>query len=98
MRMLLATMLWIPLVAMGQPRPLEIDPNTKIEGGADAPGSGAGVRPDRKLDPTEPERAPAERTEKIDPKEDKPISARKPQEVDREREAEAARGETAKTR
>jgi hypothetical protein len=30
-----------PLVAMGAERPVEIDPNTKIQGGADVRGSGA---------------------------------------------------------
>jgi hypothetical protein len=96
MRWLLVTVLLMPLIALGQQRPTEIDPNTKIEGGADAPGSGAGIGPDRKLDPAEPEREPTVRTEKIDPKEDKPISARRPQDVNREREEEAAKGETAK--
>ena len=96
MQWLLATVLLMPLIALAQQRPAEIDPNTKIEGGADAPGSGAGIRPDRKLDPAEPQREPAVQTDKIDPKEDKPISARRPQDVNRGREEEAAKGETAK--
>jgi hypothetical protein len=43
-----------PLVALGAERPVEIDPNTKIQGGADVGGSGAnagaGAKTDNKIE------------------------------------------------
>jgi hypothetical protein len=73
---------WEALAA--QP-PLEIDPNTKIQGGADQRGSsaaaGAGMRRDGKMD-TESRVGPpgnnAQRPDKIDPDKDRPFSERKP--------------------
>lgn len=82
------------LPAFAQDRPIEIDPNTRIQGGADVRGSGAnagaGAKPDDKI----------ENNPRIDPdnsghEKDKPISERKPQ--DREPE-DAAKGETARPR
>jgi hypothetical protein len=74
-------------MAGAQQRPAaEIDPNTKIQGGADLPGSGAaagaGTRSDNKPD-AEPR--PAERRRDVaqpekERPEDKPISERKPYE------------------
>jgi hypothetical protein len=79
---------------MGQQRPPDIDPNTKIEGGADVRGSGAnaGVEKKEALE-TRSEHAEPEKAER---EKDKPISARKPQE-ERERES-AAKGESAPKR
>jgi hypothetical protein len=73
-------------LAAAQQRPVEIDPNTKIQGGADLPGSGAaagaGARSDNKPD-ADPR--PAERRRDVTQPEkerqaDKPISERKPYE------------------
>ena len=65
-------------LAQEQERRLEIDPNTKIEGGADVRGSGANAgasaRPDNKTEG----KAPVEEHKQIE--KDKPISERKPQE------------------
>jgi hypothetical protein len=83
---------------------VEIDPNTRIQGGADLRGSGAnagaGARPDG-AQPAQPEdklEAPARVEERgnvagpdrIDPEKDKPISAREPQEREREDAAQGA--------
>ena len=76
-------------MAGGQQRPVEIDPNTKIQGGADLPGSsaaaGAGSRSDSK--PTAGPRANDDdrRRDVAEPEkgtrpEDKPFTARKPSE------------------
>ena len=73
-------------MAAAQQRPAEIDPNTKIQGGADLPGSGAaagaGARSDNR---PEAEPMPAERRRDVAQPEkerpqDKPISERKPHE------------------
>jgi hypothetical protein len=103
MRALLALSCFVAIQAVAQQQPTEIDPNTKIHGGADVRGSGADAGAGSRVE-TEPRRdeSPANiaRPEPLDPKEDKPISARKPQEREREREREregdAAKGETAK--
>jgi hypothetical protein len=87
----------VPVVAQDR---LEIDPNTKIQGGADMRGSGAsagaGARPDNEIEsgPRLEERRNVARPDKDDPKEDKPISERKPRE--REPEEGAAKGGTAR--
>jgi hypothetical protein len=94
--------LFIALPAMAEQRPIDIDPNTRIEGGADPRGSGAKAgeapRTDPNLDTRPHERETVVNPRKIDPKEDKPTSARKPQDLEREREHDAARGETARQR
>ena len=67
--------------------PLEIDPNTRIQGGADMRGSGAaagaGARRDDKMD-TEPRVEPpgnnVQRPGQSESDKDKPISERKPTE------------------
>lgn len=70
------------LNAGAQERPPDVDPNTKIEGGADLRGSGAeagaSAVPHDKNDKnmTQPE--------KRDPEKDKPISERRPQERERQ--------------
>ena len=77
--------------AQGAQPPLEIDPNTRIQGGADPRGSGAaagaGVRRDNKMD-TEPRDEPpgtnVPRPDKTEPDRDQPISERKPREDDRQ--------------
>jgi hypothetical protein len=90
----------LPLTLCAAEPPVDVDPNTKTEGGADLRGSGAnagsGARSDDKLEDgtrlgrSEPPR-PAERGDVAGPdtaaaEKDKPISARKP----RERELEDA--------
>lgn len=103
MRALLALSCFFTFQAVAQQQPTEIDPNTKIQGGADMRGSGANAGTGGRV-VAEPRRddAPGSlgRPEPLDPKEDKPISARKPQEQERERERErardAAKGETAR--
>lgn len=86
--------LGLVLPAVAQERRPEIDPNTKIEGGADVRGSGANAgagRPESRIENNtriEPDKKAPER--------DKPISERKPQE--RERDDEPAKGETAPQR
>lgn len=79
-------------------RPLDVDPNTKIEGGADLRGSGAnagaGARTDNKgdVEPRAPEeRGSVARPDKTEPDKDKPISERKPQERELE---DASKGAT----
>ena len=91
------------LTVFAQQRPIEIDPNTKIQGGADLRESGgnagAGAQSDDKPqvgDRTESEpridqRGDVARPEKTDPLRDKPVSARETQQRDRE---EGARGGT----
>ena len=105
MRALLALLSFFAFPAVAQQQPAEIDPNTKIQGGADIRGSGANAGTGNRLE-TEPRRGEAPgtiaRPEPLEPKEEKPISARKPQEQERERQRErenagdAAKGETAK--
>jgi hypothetical protein len=83
------------LMGAGTESPLDIDPNTKIQGGADVRGSGANAGAD-----AQSEKKPTLENEKRDEiarpdarsdEKDKPISERKP----RERESEdASRGET----
>jgi hypothetical protein len=77
-------------LAAAQQRPVEIDPNTKIQGGADLPGSGAsagaGARSDSR---PEAEPMPAERRRDVaqpekERQEDKPISERKPYEPEQQ--------------
>jgi hypothetical protein len=83
---------------------VEIDPNTRIQGGADLRGSGAnagaGAQPDS-AQPAQPEgkletparveeRGSVAGPDRIDPDKDKPISARKPQEREREDAAQGA--------
>jgi hypothetical protein len=67
--------------------PLEIDPNTRIQGGADVRGSGAaagaGMRRDDKMDTGPRVGSPAnniERPENSESDKDQPISERKPTE------------------
>lgn len=100
MRALLAFVCFLSVQAVAQQRPVEIDPNTRIQGGADVRGSGAKAGAEPRTDPNlgvRPHDSDAvANPQKVDPKEDKPISARKPPDLDREREQDAARGETAK--
>jgi hypothetical protein len=85
--------------AAAEPR-IEIDPNTKIQGGADVRSSGAnagaGAQSDDKIESKprlEEERGNVAGPDKSGPEKDKPISERKPQEREPE---DAARGETAR--
>jgi hypothetical protein len=84
---------------------VEIDPNTKIEGGADVRGSGAnagaGARSDNKIEsesrverreePREDERGNVAGPDRTAAEKDKPVSARKPQERELE---DASKGAT----
>ena len=77
--------------ALAAEPPLEIDPNTRIQGGADPRGSGAaagaGIRRDNKMD-TEPRVEPpgnnVPRPDKTEADKDKPFAERKPREDDRQ--------------
>ena len=91
MRLFLFLLIGWSLLAFGQQRPRDIDPNTRIEGGADVRSSGANAGAGRSTeDKLEPEKAPPpSRSEprieqRRDPDPDKPISERKPQERDEE--------------
>lgn len=95
--LLLIFIAW-PLALWAAEAPVDIDPNTKTEGGADLRGSGAnaggGARSDDRIkDGTRFERSepprPAERGDVAGPdaaaaEKDKPISARKPREPELE--------------
>ena len=93
----------LAFAATAQERPGEIDPNTKIQGGADVRGSGASAGAGAQTESrTEAEKPPfsappavhsPERIDRSDAAKDKPISERKPQERARE---DASQGETAK--
>ena len=67
-------------------QPSDVDPNTKIEGGADLRGSGAaagaGAGPDKKIENPQ---------DKRDLEKEKPTSERKPQEREREEADKAER-------
>jgi hypothetical protein len=100
MRAILAfVLLTCASVAPAQQRPPEIDPNTKIEGGADLRSSGAnaggGASTDDRLK-TEKARSPTHDKSRIDERgnvagpesdaeKDKPISERKPKQEEHER-------------
>ena len=95
------------LAAVAAERPLDIDPNTKTQGGADLRGSGAnagaGAQSDNKIETNKSRAEPADESrghergnvagpDKSGPEKDQPISERKP----REREPEdASKGGTA---
>ena len=79
MRLFLALLLAWSAFAHGQQRPRDIDPNTKIEGGADVRSSGANAGAGTSTrDKTEPEKSPPRSRGEPDP--DKPTSERKPRE------------------
>jgi hypothetical protein len=95
-------------VAFGAERPLDIDPNTKTQGGADLRGSGAnagaGAQSDNKIETDKSraesvdetrvhERGTVAGPDKSAPEKDKPISERKPQERELE---DASKGASAK--
>jgi len=81
-------------LAQEQPvRPTEIDPNTRIEGGADLRGSGAGAgagaRDEEKRQADKSPVQPRDEPEQNRPGQDKPISERKPRQSE-----DAPKGET----
>jgi hypothetical protein len=86
--------------AFAQDKPVEIDPNTKIQGGADVPASagsaGAGARTDNRMEsePRVEQRGEVAEPDRARIEKDKPISARKPEEP--RPEDDAAKGESAK--
>lgn len=77
------------VAAVAAERPVEIDPNTRIQGGADVRGSGAnagaGAQTDTRIEADKSGAGASSevrgeaRTDKSDPEKDKPISERKPQ-------------------
>jgi hypothetical protein len=96
----LALLLLISPMAFAQERPVEVDPNTKIQGGADVPASagtaGAGARTDNRMEsePRVEQRGEVAGPDRARVEKEKPISARKPEEP--RPEDDAAKGETAK--
>lgn len=99
MSLLALLLLFIP-VASAQQRPTDIDPNTKIQGGADVPASagtaGAGARTDNRMEsePRVENRGEVAGPDRARIEKEKPVSARKPEEP--RPEDDAAKGETAK--
>ena len=97
---LLALLLLFTSMAWAQQRPVEIDPNTKIQGGADVPASagsaGAGARSDNRMqsEPRAEQRGEVAGPDRARIDKEKPTSARKPEEP--RPEDDAAKGETAK--
>jgi hypothetical protein len=91
MRFALVTLVFGCCGAFAAQPPLEVDPNTKIHGGADPRGSGAaagaGMRRDNKMD-TEPRVDPpgnnVPRPDKTEADKDKPFAERKPRDDDRQ--------------
>ena len=83
---LLAFLLLIAPMVWAQERPLEVDPNTKIQGGADVPASagtaGAGARTDNRMEsePRTEQRGEVAGPDRARIDKEKPISARKPEE------------------
>ena len=76
--------------ALAAESPREIDPNTRIEGGAQTENRNEAEKPPLSAPPTVP--APEKRdSDRSDADKDKAISERKPQERERE---DASRGET----
>ena len=96
----LAVLLLVTQMVFAQERPTEIDPNTKIQGGADVPASagtaGAGARTDnrRESEPRVEQRGEVAGPDRARIDKEKPISARKPEEP--RPEDDTAKGETAK--
>jgi hypothetical protein len=96
----LGLLLLISPMAFAQERPVEVDPNTKIQGGADVPASagtaGAGARTDNRMEsePRVEQRGEVAGPDRARVEKEKPISARKPEEP--RPEDDAAKGETAK--
>lgn len=84
---------------LAEERPVEIDQNTKIQGGADVRGSGAqagsGARSDNKVEgetrASEDRRRDVAQPDKAERLEDKPISERRPREPEPQ---SPARGDT----
>jgi hypothetical protein len=97
---LLPLLLLLSPMAFAQERPMEVDPNTKIQGGADMPASagtaGAGARTDNRMEsePRVEQRGEVAGPDRARVEKEKPISARKPEEP--RPEDDAAKGETAK--
>jgi hypothetical protein len=79
MRSLLFLLL-LPLSALAADKPIDIDPNTKIQGGADVRGSGANAGTGANVE--EPKKEDAEIKPKEKDEKDKPTSERKPREAD----------------
>jgi hypothetical protein len=98
--LLLPLLLLLSPMAFAQERPTEVDPNTKIQGGADLPASagtaGAGARTDNRMEsePRVEQRGEVAGPDRARVEKEKPISARKPEEP--RPEDDAAKGETAK--
>ena len=97
---LLPVLILVSSMVWAQERPQEVDPNTKIQGGADVPPSagtaGAGARTDNRMEsePRAEQRGEVAGPDGARMDKEKPISARKPEES--RPEDDAAKGETAK--
>ena len=82
MRLVLIAILTLAGLALAAPREearVEVDPNTKIEGGADVHGSGAAAAGTTTPADEKEQKNPA-KPEEREPEKDKPTSERKPQE------------------
>jgi hypothetical protein len=96
----LAFLLLFSTAAMAQQRPIDVDPNTKIQGGADVPASagtaGAGARTDNRMEsePRVEQRGEVAGPDRARIDKEKPTSARKPEQP--RPEDDAVKGETAK--
>ena len=78
MRSLLFLLL-LPLSALAAEKPIDVDPNTKIQGGADVRGSGANAGAGANTEERKKEDAEIQKQEKD---KDKPTSERKPREAE----------------
>ena len=99
MGLILALVCLLVPSAFAQDKPAEMDPNTKIQGGADVPGSGAnagaGARSDERRDgPRLEERGNVAGPDRDRVEKDRPLSARKPEQA--RPEDDAPRGETSR--
>ena len=98
-RVILFGLAFAAVAVLAEERPVEIDQNTKIHGGADVRGSGAnagaGARSDNKPEgeprSSEDPRRDVAQPDKVERREDKPISERKPSEPEPQ---PASRGDT----
>ena len=95
---LIALFAFFTQLVWAQERPAEVDPNTKIQGGADVPASagnaGAGARTDNRMEsqPRGEQRGEVAGPDPARIDKEKPISARKPEEP--RPQDDAAKGET----
>ena len=70
----------LPLSVLAAEKPVDVDPNTKIQGGADVRGSGANAGSGANVE--EPKKADAEIKPTEKEEKDKPTTERKPREAE----------------